>query len=147
MWIRIRIRIRNTVGLFHRVLTSVIVHFFFFFYSHLASRGLLSCEGFLWFLLSEDNNVISQEKLDKEASKIMSIQTGTLKEGLSCFLLVSRVWDIFSGIGPCFPLAGGLCKFYANAGGKQPIQRQLLLVQYKQQANPLYSQYTIILHL
>jgi hypothetical protein len=33
-----------------------------------------------------------------------------------------------SGIGPCFPLAGGLCKFYANAGGLQPIQRQLLLV-------------------
>jgi hypothetical protein len=24
-----------------------------------------------------------------------------------------------SGIGPCFPLAGGLCKFYANDGGKQ----------------------------
>jgi hypothetical protein len=39
-----------------------------------------------------------------------------------------------SGIGPCFPLAGGLCKFYANARGQ--IQRQLLLVQYKQQANP-----------
>jgi hypothetical protein len=34
------------------------------------------------------------------------------------------------------PLAGG---FYANAGGKRPIQRQLLLVQYKQQANPLLS--------
>jgi hypothetical protein len=56
-----------------------------------------------------------------------------------CFLLVSRVWDISSGIGPCFPLAGGLCKFYASAGGKQPIQRQLLLVQCKQQANPLLS--------
>jgi hypothetical protein len=42
-----------------------------------------------------------------------------------------------SGIGPCFPLAGGLCKVYANAEGKQPIQRQLLLVQYKQQASPL----------
>jgi hypothetical protein len=40
------------------------------------------------------------------------------------FLLVSRVWDISSGIGPCFPLAGGLCKFYAKAGGKQPVQRQ-----------------------
>jgi hypothetical protein len=37
-------------------------------------------------------------------------------------LLVSRVWEISSGIGPCFPLAGGLCKFYANAGGKRPIQ-------------------------
>jgi hypothetical protein len=32
-----------------------------------------------------------------------------------------------------------LCKFYADAGGKQPIQRQPLLVQYKQQANPLLS--------
>jgi hypothetical protein len=41
------------------------------------------------------------------------------------------------GIGPCFPLAGGLCIFYANAVGKRPIQRQPLLVLYKQQANPL----------
>jgi hypothetical protein len=49
------------------------------------------------------------------------------------------VGDISSGVGPCFPLAEGLCKFYSNAGGKQPIQRQLLLVQYKQQANPLFS--------
>jgi hypothetical protein len=44
-----------------------------------------------------------------------------------------------SGIGPCFPLAGGLSKFYANARGKRPIQRQPLLEQYKQQANPLLS--------
>jgi hypothetical protein len=51
-------------------------------------------------------------------------------------LVPARVWDISSGIGPCFPLAGGLCKFYANVRGKQPIQRQLLFVQYKQQANP-----------
>jgi hypothetical protein len=36
-------------------------------------------------------------------------------------------------------LAGGLFKFYANAGGKQQIQQQLLLVQYKEQANPLLS--------
>ncbi len=43
-------------------------------------------------------------------------------------------------IGPCFPLAGGLCKFYASSGGRQPIKRQLLfLVQYKQQANPVVS--------
>jgi hypothetical protein len=27
------------------------------------------------------------------------------------------VWYISSGISPCFPLARGLCKFYANAGG------------------------------
>jgi hypothetical protein len=36
-------------------------------------------------------------------------------------------------------LAGELCKFYANAGGKGPIQRQPLLVQYNHQANPLLS--------
>ncbi len=29
------------------------------------------------------------------------------------FALVSRVWDISFGIGPCFPSAGGLCKLYA----------------------------------
>ncbi len=56
-----------------------------------------------------------------------------------CFLLVSRVRDISSGIGPCFPLAGGLCKLFANAWGKWQIQRQPLLVQQKQQANPLWS--------
>jgi hypothetical protein len=36
-------------------------------------------------------------------------------------------------------LAGELCKFYANAGGKGPIQRQPLLVQYNHKANPLLS--------
>jgi hypothetical protein len=41
-------------------------------------------------------------------------------------------------MGPCFQLAGGLCKFYANAGGKQPM-RQPLFVQYKQQAHLLLS--------
>jgi hypothetical protein len=34
---------------------------------------------------------------------------------------------------PLLPI--GLCKFYANAGGNQSMQRQLLLVQCKQQAN------------
>jgi hypothetical protein len=39
---------------------------------------------------------------------------------------------------PLPPIASkGLSKFYANTEGKQQIQRQLLLVQYKQQANPL----------
>ncbi len=48
--------------------------------------------------------------------------------------------DFFSSdVGPCFPLAGGLCKFYANAGGKRPIQRQPLLMQYKHQADLLYQ--------
>jgi hypothetical protein len=59
---------------------------------------------------------------------------------------LSRVWDISSGIGDCFPLAGGLCKFYANAGGKRQVQRQLLLVKYKQQPIHFY-QCTIMLHL
>jgi hypothetical protein len=54
-------------------------------------------------------------------------------------LLIGQVWDISSGIGPCFPLTIGLCKFYANGGGKQPIQRQILLVQYRKQPNPLLS--------
>jgi hypothetical protein len=40
---------------------------------------------------------------------------------------------------PYFPLAGGLYKLYANAGGKLQIKHQSLLVQYKQQANPLLS--------
>ncbi len=39
----------------------------------------------------------------------------------------------------CFPLAGGLYKFYANGEGKRLIQRQPLLVQYKQQGNTLLS--------
>jgi hypothetical protein len=51
-------------------------------------------------------------------------------------LLFIRFWDISSGIGPCFPLAGGSCKFYVNTGGKRPKQHQ---ARYKQQANPLLS--------
>jgi hypothetical protein len=54
-------------------------------------------------------------------------------------LIQTQIYPILSYLGPCFPLAGGLCKFYANAGGTQPLQRQLLLGQYKQQANPLLS--------
>jgi hypothetical protein len=52
----------------------------------------------------------------------------------------------FLGIGPSFPLARGLCKYFANAGGKQLIQCQLLVAQYKQQANPLLSMlnYTLL---
>jgi len=37
-----------------------------------------------------------------------------------------------------------LYKFYAYAGGKQPIQRQLFLVQYKKQANPLLLTYNYV---
>jgi hypothetical protein len=48
--------------------------------------------------------------------------------------------DFFDiGIEPCFLLTGGLCKFYANAGGKEPIHRQPLLVQYKHQTTRLLS--------
>jgi hypothetical protein len=45
----------------------------------------------------------------------------------------------FSGLNTCFPLAGRLCKFYANTKGKRPIQRQPLLAQNKQQTNLLLS--------
>ncbi len=55
-----------------------------------------------------------------------------------CFLWV-KVWEISLGISPCFSLAWRLCKFYAKARGKRSIQRQTLLVQFKQQANPLLS--------
>jgi hypothetical protein len=58
---------------------------------------------------------------------------------VSLLLIGQQGWDISPGTGHCFSLAGGLCKFYANAGGKRPIERQPLLVQYKQQANPLLS--------
>ena len=61
---------------------------------------------------------------------------------LSCFLLVSRVSDISSGIGPCLPLAGGFCSRYADAGGKWPMLRQPHLVQHKQQANLLLSMHS-----
>jgi hypothetical protein len=33
----------------------------------------------------------------------------------------------------------GMVQIYANAGGKQRMQGQLLLVQFKQQANPVLS--------
>jgi hypothetical protein len=62
-----------------------------------------------------------------------------LQSRLPCFSLVGWVWDFSSGIFPCFPLAGGLCKLYAIAGGKRLIQLQPLLEQYKHQANPLLS--------
>jgi len=43
-------------------------------------------------------------------------------------LLVSRVWEIFFRYrtDSCFPLAGGLCKLYANAREKLQIERQPL---------------------
>jgi hypothetical protein len=48
---------------------------------------------------------------------------------VSLLLIGQQDLGISSGIGPCIPLAGGLCKFYANAGGKLPIKIQPLLVQ------------------
>jgi hypothetical protein len=54
------------------------------------------------------------------------------------------VWNISLSISPCFPLAGGFCKFYANAGEKRPIQRRPLLVQYKHQNNPHLSMHNYI---
>jgi hypothetical protein len=41
---------------------------------------------------------------------------------------------------PLFPIGWRIVQILRqNAGGKQPIQRQLLLVQYKQQTKPLLS--------
>jgi hypothetical protein len=44
-------------------------------------------------------------------------------------------------------VAGGLCKFYANAGRKRPIQRQPLLVQYQHQDDRILSMnnYTLVI--
>jgi hypothetical protein len=54
-----------------------------------------------------------------------------------CFLLVSRVKELPQGSALAFPIGGA--NFTPNAGAKRPIQRQSLLVQYKQQANQLLS--------
>ncbi len=40
---------------------------------------------------------------------------------------------------PLLPIDWRIVKFYANPGGNPPIQRQPLLVQYKQQANQFLS--------
>jgi hypothetical protein len=54
------------------------------------------------------------------------------------FLAPQGSRQVSSGIGPCFPLAGGLCKFYAKLEENNQFS-QPLLMQYKQQANPLLS--------
>jgi hypothetical protein len=41
---------------------------------------------------------------------------------VSLVLINQQGFFISSGIGPCFQLAGGLCKLYANTGGKLQIQ-------------------------
>jgi hypothetical protein len=54
--------------------------------------------------------------------------------------LVSRVWKISSGIGPCFPLAGGCANFTPTPEEQtNTAPTTLSEVQYKQQANPLLS--------
>ncbi len=66
---------------------------------------------------------------------------------IPCFLLVSRVWDISSGIGPCFPLAGGLCKFYAPTL-KENDQYSANHSQCDTSSKPIhFYQCTIIIHL
>ncbi len=52
-------------------------------------------------------------------------------EGFGTFLQVSTLASIW--------MDGGLCTFYANAGGKQPITAPTTLSAIKQQANPLLS--------
>ena len=51
----------NLMYVFPRVL--LLCKFIIFFFSHLASLGEISFEGFLWYLLSDENNVISQDKV------------------------------------------------------------------------------------
>jgi hypothetical protein len=48
-------------------------------------------------------------------------------------------------MGSCFSFAEGLCKFYANAGGKRPIQRQPLFVECKHKANPMNNYYPLVI--
>jgi len=48
--------------------------------SELSSKGELSMQGFLWYLMSEDNNVISQDKLEK---------TETMEECLAHYYIKS----------------------------------------------------------
>jgi hypothetical protein len=62
-----------------------------------------------------------------------------IKFRFPCFLLVSGVWDLSSGICPSFPLAGGLCQWEAEPEVNDQYQRPPLLVQYKEQANPFLS--------
>jgi hypothetical protein len=54
--------------------------------------------------------------------------TGIYLVQVYLLLIGQQGLEIFLCIGPCFPLAGELCKFYANAGGKRPIQRPPPLV-------------------
>jgi hypothetical protein len=66
---------------------------------------------------------------------------------VSLLLIGQLGLGLFLGVGPCFPMAGGLCKF---TGGKRLIQRRLyiLLEQYKERVKPIqFFQCTIILHL
>jgi hypothetical protein len=72
-------------------------------------------------------------------SRIIPVYLGLQMLAVSFFFLVSGIGNISLGIDPCFPLAGGLCKFSANTRGKRPIQRQPPLVQYRQQANTLFA--------
>jgi hypothetical protein len=67
--------------------------------------------------------------------------TGVYLVQFSLLLIRQQSLGHSSSVGPGFPLAGGLCKFYAIAGLKLLIQRQPLLEQYKQQANPLLSKH------
>ncbi len=48
--------------------------------------------------------------------------TGVYLGQVSLLLIFQQEWDN-SDIGPCFPLAGKLCKFYTNSGGqrRQPL--------------------------
>ena len=63
------------------------------------------------------NDFITQKvhfsRLMRVCASLIILAACTLSR-FSCFWLVSMVSGISSGISHCFPLAGGLCKFYAN---------------------------------
>jgi hypothetical protein len=56
----------------------------------------------------------------------------------SCFLLVSRCRNIYSGTGPRFSLAGGFCKLYANDGRKLPIQGHPLWIRHLRASHSVF---------
>ncbi len=103
--------------------------------------------GFWWHIwLVLDRNFLAAQLIfttqKNYFSWLMRVYVGVYVVQVSLLLIFQQGSKISSIISSCFLLAGGLCKFFANAGGKQPMQRQLLLLlllQYKQQANTLLS--------
>jgi hypothetical protein len=72
--------------------------------------------------------------------------TGVYLVQASLLLIGQQGFERFFKYQLSLPIGWSICKFYANAGGKRPIHRQSLLVQYNHQANPLISinNYTLV---